>query len=196
MKKIFYVAILTTCFANTVGAYDQYVTCMETNTVIANPTTGCTRSVNTITCGGVNYYDCTSCEEGYTLGEATVTDPGNSSVTYTYGTCTKDFSGNPIPVTECPDDCPSTTEWTATTLNREAICVGSILARSCSYRCIKGYYQGTLICTRCPVSEYGVRGTTAAAGATSQEECYIPAGTAFSDDSGSGILTSDCYYTE
>lgn len=56
-----------------------------------------------------------------------------------------------------------------------------------------GSCSGT--CTRCPASG-GVYGTTAAAGATSITECYIPSGTTFSDDTGSGTYTNACYYTE
>ncbi|MBQ8293897.1 MAG: hypothetical protein IJX89_00735 [Alphaproteobacteria bacterium] len=56
-----------------------------------------------------------------------------------------------------------------------------------------GSCSGT--CTRCPSSD-GVYGTTAAAGATSITECYIPSGTTFSDDTGSGIYTDSCHYTE
>lgn len=200
MKKYFSVAMLTICAANTAHALTVLPSaCLVSNIELTNPTTGCTRSITTINCGGVNYYDCTSCESGYTLGQATVTDPQNSSQTYTYGNCTKDFSGGVIETTECPEECPSTTEWTETTRNREAICNGSLLNKSCSYRCIKGYYQGELICTRCP-SSGGIYGTTAAAGATSITECYIPAGTtrSFSDDTGSGTekFTSNCYYSE
>lgn len=200
MKKYFSVALLTICATNTAHAAMEGLSgCLVSNVSLTNPTTGCAQSNNTITCNGIKYYDCTQCEDGYTLGSATVTDPLNSSKTYTYGNCTKDFSGNPIPTQECPDECPSTTEWTETTRFREAICVGSLLARSCSYRCIQGYYMGELGCVRCP-SSGGVYGTTAAAGATSITECYMPAGTTlpFSDDAGSGTstFTSDCYYSE
>ena len=53
------------------------------------------------------------------------------------------------------------------------------------------YFAG---CYRCP-SSGGVYGTTAGPGATSVTECYIPSGNTFSDDSGSGEYSGDCYYT-
>ncbi|MDE6481505.1 MAG: hypothetical protein K2L25_01645 [Alphaproteobacteria bacterium] len=68
-----------------------------------------------------------------------------------------------------------------------------------AYRCAVGYYgtstNGTSGCTRCPASG-GVYGTTADAGATSITACYIPSGTSFSDGSGSGTYTGNCYYTK
>lgn len=53
------------------------------------------------------------------------------------------------------------------------------------------YFAG---CYRCP-SSGGVYGTTAGPGATSVTECFIPSGNTFSDDSGSGEYSGDCYYT-
>lgn len=50
------------------------------------------------------------------------------------------------------------------------------------------YFAG---CYPCPSS-----GTTAAPGATSITECYIPSGNTFADDSGSGEYSGDCYYTK
>ncbi len=58
--------------------------------------------------------------------------------------------------------------------------------------CAKGYY-GTSGCTKCP-SYGGAPGTTKSAGSTSVTKCYIPSGTTFSDPTGSGKFTADCYY--
>ncbi len=73
-----------------------------------------------------------------------------------------------------------------------------------SCKCEQGYYGNpaynllsggcTGTCTRCP-SSGGVYGTTASSGATSITECYIPSGGTFSDDTGSGIYTGNCYYS-
>lgn len=198
MKKYFSVAIFAIMSVECWGALSENLTptSCSVNYLVSNLPTGCADASRRIICSNATYYDCTACDDGYTLGSSSVV---SGSKTYTYGTCTKDLSGTPIPVGQCPDECPSTTEWTTTILNREAICVGSLLQRSCSYRCVKGYYMGELGCVRCP-SSGGVYGTTAAAGATSITECYIPAGTtfSFSDSTGSGTekFTSDCYYSE
>jgi len=70
--------------------------------------------------------------------------------------------------------------------------------KSTEYRCAVGYYgsssNGTSGCTRCP-SSGGIYGTTASAGSTSITSCYIPSGTSFSDSTGSGRYTSNCYYS-
>lgn len=63
-------------------------------------------------------------------------------------------------------------------------------------QCDVGYYQSStrpFACEPCP-SSGGIYGTTAAVGATSITECYLPAGREFSDATGSGIYTDDCYY--
>lgn len=60
-------------------------------------------------------------------------------------------------------------------------------------KCDKGYY-GTSTCTRCP-GIVGTPSTTKAAGAKYKTECYIPKDGTFYDESGSGVFTDDCYYT-
>ncbi len=200
MKKYVSVAIFAMMSIPCYGALSENLTPVScsVNFLVSDLPTGCADASRVIRCSTATYYDCTACDDGYTLGSSSVVD---GSTTYTYGTCTNDFSGVPIPIPECPDECPSTTEWTATTRFREAICVssGSLFDKSCSYRCIKGYYMGELGCVQCP-SSGGIYGTTAAAGATSITECYIPAGTtrSFSDGTGAGTekFTSNCYYSE
>ncbi len=84
--------------------------------------------------------------------------------------------------------------------------IGSTLAINGRLMCATGYYGTPLYsyterygdnfsgCYRCP-SSGGVYGTTAGPGATDITECYLPAGTSFSDDIGSGTYSDDCYYT-
>ncbi len=71
--------------------------------------------------------------------------------------------------------------------------------RQNSHICAQGYYGSpTLLnktCTKCP-SSGGIAGTTAGTGATKITECYIPAGTAFSDSAGAGTYSENCYYSE
>lgn len=60
-------------------------------------------------------------------------------------------------------------------------------------KCDKGYY-GTSSCTQCP-GVVGTPSTTKAAGAKYITECYMPNGGIFYDQSGGGVFTGDCYYT-
>ncbi|MDE5615699.1 MAG: hypothetical protein K2I81_02605 [Alphaproteobacteria bacterium] len=77
-----------------------------------------------------------------------------------------------------------------------AYCSCNSCSRYYSYRCAEGYYgttsNGTSGCTRCPASG-GIYGMSAA-GSTTITACYIPSGTGFSDSTGSGIYTENCYY--
>lgn len=96
-------------------------------------------------------------------------------------------------------DC-TTIDWGAYSTGYEKRTVATCNTSTCvctktaEYRCAVGYYgtstNGTSGCTRCPESGQSV------AGSTDITSCYLPAGTAFSDSTGSGTYTSDCYYTE
>lgn len=105
---------------------------------------------------------------------------------------------------EC-SNCQSDTTWSAGNtgyqrrLIRTCDCSGSTATckSNYEYRCAVGYYgsstNGTSGCTRCPASG-GIYGTTAAAGSTVITSCYIPSGSSFSDSTGSGTYTGNCYY--
>ena len=56
------------------------------------------------------------------------------------------------------------------------------------YKCNYEYYGTGKSCTACP------NGGTSPAGSTSITQCYIPAGTAFSDTTGNGTYTGNCNY--
>ncbi len=94
-----------------------------------------------------------------------------------YGTGRAPLIGSPTGCTACPEN---------------ATCAGG---NNSTFLCNVGYFANGDTCERCPPSG-GVYGTTAAAGATSRSECFIPAGTAFSDSVGSGTYSTDCYYSE
>ncbi len=97
----------------------------------------------------------------------------------------------------------STGAWTAHTTGYQkrtvtyCECDGTKHTKT-EYRCAAGYYgnstNGTSGCTRCP-SSGGVYGTSAQ-GSTDITSCYLPSGTTFSDSTGSGTYTSNCYYTK
>ncbi|MDE5615864.1 MAG: hypothetical protein K2I81_03470 [Alphaproteobacteria bacterium] len=81
-------------------------------------------------------------------------------------------------------------------------CVNNICTTTYTARCQKGYYGAATLnnlktsctgCTACP-SSGGIAGTTSGAGALAITECYLPSGSAFSDSTGSGTYTNNCYY--
>ena len=177
------------------------------------------------TVGGTCYcgYTCNICESGYVLGptysfsidvgcdvsyrgcegggggtttptcytsNGSTTGNGTGCVSYSKGTTT---------AIRC-DSC--NTGYTATESYLE-MCDGSTSKRySCVQRpslvdmCEQNQYKrnnldGTTTCVDCPDG-----GTTwSPGGGTAITDCYLPAGTAFTDTAGSGTYTSDCYYT-
>ncbi len=70
-------------------------------------------------------------------------------------------------------------------------CIYSSGTCSTFTHCGMGYYKNGTSCTVCPDS-----GTTDGYTNTGKTACYIPAGTAFSDITGSGEYISNCYWTE
>ncbi|MDE6481825.1 MAG: hypothetical protein K2L25_03350 [Alphaproteobacteria bacterium] len=94
-----------------------------------------------------------------------------------YGTATSALSG----CTKCPSN---------------ATCAGG---NNSTFKCNKGYYKNGTSCSLCPFfsipNNMIQTGTTSGTGATAITECYIPSGSEFSDTSGSGSYTGDCYYT-
>lgn len=103
-----------------------------------------------------------------------------------------------------PTEC-DTWETTATTYYNFPFCrcaAGSIT--SGEYRCIdgyadaceKGYYLENGKCTKCPISEDEIQGTSSALNSGGITRCYIPSGTSFSNDTGSGTYTGNSYWCE
>ena len=74
-----------------------------------------------------------------------------------------------------------------------AICNDCYPTNNITYRCDNGYYGRPTTtpsgCQKC------VTPGTSVAGSTSITSCYIPANSTLSDATGSGIYTSNCYYT-
>jgi len=68
------------------------------------------------------------------------------------------------------------------------------------YGCVAGYYtnatvpSATMTCNACPTSG-GVAGHSYT-GNVAITGCFIPSGSGVSDNTGSGVLTDDCYYTK
>lgn len=96
-------------------------------------------------------------------------------------------------------------EWTDSHPGYQSTPVSYFFCADCythpvpAYRCAAGYWgkteNGEGGCNPCPVNEHNIRGTTAP-WATEQNQCYIPAGTTFSDSTGSGTYAGDSYYCE
>lgn len=62
--------------------------------------------------------------------------------------------------------------------------------------CDRGYYTSAPYeCSRCP-SSGGIYGTTANTGNNKITDCYIPSDTSMTDDSGTYVFTSPCYYKQ
>lgn len=61
--------------------------------------------------------------------------------------------------------------------------------------CKSGYYLSSGTCNKCP-SSGGVAGLTGDKNTGDITSCYIPSGTSFSDDTGSGTYTGNCYYSK
>ncbi len=169
------------CTANTL--------CLRNCDIIAGNEARCQHSTTTYYSGGGlsgNEYggviSCTACRPGATRSQASIRLASDCTATYYICTCS------------C-----STTDWTAgnTGYEQRTVCNTTTCATTTEYRCAAGYYgtptNGTSGCTRCP-SSGGAYGTTAGAGATAPAACYIPAGAAFSDGTGSGTYTGNCYY--
>ncbi len=93
--------------------------------------------------------------------------------------CANGYYGTPNSTTSGCTACPANATCTA--------------GGNSTFTCNKGYYKNGTSCTRCPASG-GTYGTTSAAGATSITSCYLPSGTSFSDSTGSGTYTGNCYY--
>ncbi len=133
---------------------------------------------------------CNRCNSGFAKVSKTL--EGCSGITYNTCECT------------C-SNCTSDTSWSAgstgyqkqTTRWCECYAGTPTCNTSTEYRCAVGYYgsstNGSSGCARCPASS-GTYGTTASAGTTSVSGCYIPAGSSFSDSTGSGTYTRDCAY--
>ena len=100
-----------------------------------------------------NYYvkSCTSCPTGYTLSITPVKSNYATACTVKFKNCVEVGGGTTV---ECPDACPSETEYRPTTLNREAICEKTATSATCKYRCQDGFYNiapGRVLpnCARC-----------------------------------------------
>lgn len=118
------------------------------------------------TTGSLNIYtkSCTECNNGYTFAQSlgSVRSGVANNCTVKFKTCVKVEGGTTV---ECPDACPSDTEYTPTTLNREAICEKTAISATCKYRCQDGFYNITPgrralpTCAICPTNATCTEGT-------------------------------------
>lgn len=102
--------------------------------------------------------------------------------------------------TTCGSDCVSTA-WTSPLggyqVHTKKVCDNGTCKSSTEFRCDAGWYGSPSTvgsgCTKCPTSN-GIAGVTAGPGFTAITNCFLPAGTAFSDTTGSGVYSSPCYW--
>lgn len=147
----------------------------------------CKTTKSVIRCPSGTYYDCATCLNG--------SDPIPTTVKVsTYETITYDTCPLLIVPTSCPDTCPNTTWTDVSGQNYQVRCNDSQRLTYCENRCKQGYYGSSTACERCLASG-GTYGTTSGPGASAITECYLPSGTSFSNSTGSGTYTDNCYYT-
>ncbi len=178
-------AVISTCSVTTCTGSEMYTlnTCLD-----GSYTTKCYKASSS---GNIyKVFICSACAHG-TLGDATLSEliPECNLLT---------------PVTQCCNACDSASCTSDTTFSayrtgyeskstRMCSCLNGCKVTSTSYRCAAGYYgsstNGTTGCTACPNG-----GTSVAGSNTSITSCYLPTGTKFSDTSGSGEYTENCYY--
>ena len=89
------------------------------------------------------------------------------------------------------------TDYTTGTQRRlvQTPTTGCTYTETYEYRCTAGYYANSTqtACIKCDPDEYG-NAATSPVGSTDISACYIPNGTTFSNDTGSGTYTADCDY--
>ncbi len=111
--------------------------------------------------------------ETYCVGNVAYARCGSGPTTYKcasgyYGTATSSTSG----CTKCPSN---------------ATCAGG---NGSTFRCNANYYKSGSACEPCP------NGGKSSSGSTDITSCYLSAGTSFSDSTGSGEYSGNCYYTK
>jgi len=126
---------------------------------------------------GINEYlsgnTCKACSNN-ALGGATIGYHTNTSCQYC---ASSQLMLKPAPGVVVCTSCPSNGTCDGTT----------------TMKCNDGYY-GTTSCTKCPTSG-GTPATTHGVGATSITKCCIPNNGTFYDDTGGGVFTGECCYT-
>lgn len=144
---------------------------------------------------GCSFVGCACNNKTYLSGTACIECKDNSLASPNYGEPHRNTScqycpSNMLKKTPAPGvvvcvDCPAASSI--------GTCDGSD-----TVKCIKGFY-GTTSCSQCPPAQYqscmGSFGTTDAAGAKEITECYIAKDGSFCDETGKGIFTDKCSYT-
>ena len=136
------------------------------------------------TTGSVNFYvdSCKTCIDGSVP----------SLITSSYGGCNISYA---ICGQVCPQSC-SNLAWADAGTGYQVRC--NISSYTCEYRCADNYYgspsSALAGCTVCP-SSGGVAGQSVAGDNSTITRCYIPSGTSFSDSTGSGTYTANCYWS-
>lgn len=182
--------ICSTCTDITGGPNDYGIMTTDSRSVSTSCTGsiyfGCTCDITgtSYACGAGYYGTATSSSTGCTACPDNATCAGGNGSTFTCNSGYIKLNSNPTVCTKCPD-------------NAEICTMGTIY-------CKAGYYLDGDTCEQCPLYVKPGNGIMADSlspgsspqGSTSITDCYIPSGTAFSDETGVGTYDGDCYYEE
>lgn len=169
-----------------------YKTCNEKCDASLAPT-GCPQNVPCADWFGINYNTtCTTGRQYY--GQSTCIASGNCHCLYdipeNYGVCPEGYRDCGNTYNKAKDDesvcCKIPTAGTYVKVAK-----GDAVSCEAGYYCPSGieiYYGSIGGRANCPTP--GTSGT----GKSAITDCYIPKGTPFSDETGSGKYTADCYY--
>ncbi|MDE5615737.1 MAG: hypothetical protein K2I81_02810 [Alphaproteobacteria bacterium] len=134
--------------------------------------------------------------DAYALGVTCLdcTDSRGNCTSYAASCCAPCGSGSGGGCTDCNSTAWASTGTAGHESRTEAFCVLGNCSKAKTYRCAAEYYgktlNGTSGCTKCPSP-----GTSTAGENEDITSCYIPSGNKFSDSTGSGTYTGNCYYT-
>ncbi len=141
----------------------------------------CNIAKATYECADGYYGTATSATTGCTACPDNATCAGGNASTFICNSGYVKLNSNPTVCTKCPDN---------------ANCASGLIT------CNAGYYLDGNTCERCPASMFNpgaplpstmIPGESAM-GSTSINDCYLPSGTNFSDNTGTGTYGADCYY--
>ncbi|MBQ8255568.1 MAG: hypothetical protein IJY99_01210 [Alphaproteobacteria bacterium] len=138
------------------------------------------------------------CETGSTTYDASCYDMGSNTTSCcrnltVQGDLDVTLTGNEYGIVTVYGDPRMTTTRTQNTTGCTITC--SCVAGETSYACVKNKYGSPTsatdanACQNCPPNS-----VTASHGAQSITECYLPAGTEYTDATGTYTYTEDCYY--
>lgn len=183
--------------------------------VCCMPTAG--YSIIAVSCpsySAANYNMCHALSGGQNCAESSELHYGDSAECFNVNSCDKCLNGlKLVPKIEnkscgtilyysCQEQCDCTTgDWKDDIKNgvqSRTYCDDNTCESGIEFRCAAGWYGSASLsrnnCTRCP--SYGNVAGQSPAGSGFISKCFIPAGSIFTDDTGTGEFTTDCNYKD